>query len=161
MMETKERLQKDLKNLVRLGLKNLTTWKMMLKREKKCHRIVELVIEKTVIRGVVSNVGWAEEIFLLLVAFPKKMVFCKLPGVRNSVIFLEFCCILISYHVQGVWKSQKKSHWTMRAKRDTFTFWVDKSWVHNCLIVDTGQKLMKNAQNGPFRRAFENLNRSF
>ena len=131
MMETKERLQKDLKNLVRLGLKNLTTWKMMLKREKKCHRIVELVIEKTVIRVVVSNIGWAEEnlykIFLLLVAFPKKMVFCKLPGVRNSVIFLEFCYILISYHVQGVWKSQKKSHWTMRAKRATFTFWEDKS----------------------------------
>ena len=26
----------------------------------------------------------------------------------------------------GVWKSQKKSHSTLRAKRATFTFWVDK-----------------------------------
>ena len=29
--------------------------------------------------------------------------------------------------VHGVWKSQKKSHSTLRAKRATFTFWVDKS----------------------------------
>ena len=27
----------------------------------------------------------------------------------------------------SVWKSQKKSHSTLRAKRATFTFWVDKS----------------------------------
>ena len=27
----------------------------------------------------------------------------------------------------GVWKSQKKSHSILRAKRATFTFWVDKS----------------------------------
>ena len=27
---------------------------------------------------------------------------------------------------QGVWKSKKKSHLTLRAKRATFTFWVDK-----------------------------------
>ena len=26
-----------------------------------------------------------------------------------------------------VWNSLKKSHWTLRAKRATFTFWVDKS----------------------------------
>ena len=36
-----------------------------------------------------------------------------------------------SFHNQvakhGVWKSQKKSHSTLRAKRATFTFWVDKS----------------------------------
>ena len=29
--------------------------------------------------------------------------------------------------MHGVWKSQKKSHSTLRAKRATFTFWVDKS----------------------------------
>ena len=29
----------------------------------------------------------------------------------------------------GVWKSQKKSHSTLRAKRVTFTFWVDKSSI--------------------------------
>ena len=28
----------------------------------------------------------------------------------------------------AVWKSQKKSHSTLGAKRATFTFWVDKSW---------------------------------
>ena len=27
----------------------------------------------------------------------------------------------------GVWKSQKKSHSTLRAKRATFTIWVDQS----------------------------------
>ena len=31
--------------------------------------------------------------------------------------------------VHSVWKSQKKSHSTLRAKRATFTFWVDKSWL--------------------------------
>ena len=35
-------------------------------------------------------------------------------------------CIL-KRQVHGVWKSQKKSHSTLRAKRATFTFWVDKS----------------------------------
>ena len=29
--------------------------------------------------------------------------------------------------LHGVWKSQKKSHSTLRAKRATFTFWKDKS----------------------------------
>ena len=29
----------------------------------------------------------------------------------------------------GVWKSQKRSHSTLRAKRATFTFWLDKSWL--------------------------------
>ena len=29
--------------------------------------------------------------------------------------------------MHGVWKPQKKSHSTLRAKRVTFTFWVDKS----------------------------------
>ena len=30
-------------------------------------------------------------------------------------------------HTHGVWKSQKKSHSRLRAKRATFTFWVDRS----------------------------------
>ena len=29
----------------------------------------------------------------------------------------------------SVWKSQKKSHSTLREKRAKFTFWVDKSWL--------------------------------
>ena len=37
-------------------------------------------------------------------------------------------CLLIGiFSAHGVWKSQKKSHSTLRAKRATFTFWVDKS----------------------------------
>ena len=32
-----------------------------------------------------------------------------------------------SKYLHSVWKSQKKSHSTLRAKRATFTFWVDKS----------------------------------
>ena len=44
----------------------------------------------------------------------------------------------------GVWKSQKKSHSSLRAKRATFTFWMDKS-------------SLKNAKNGQFWRVFENL----
>ena len=47
-----------------------------------------------------------------------------------------------SFH--GVRKSQKKSHSTLRAKRATFKFWVDKS-------------SLKNAKNDPIWRVFENL----
>ena len=46
--------------------------------------------------------------------------------------------------IHGVWKSQKKSHSTLRAKRATFTFWVDKSSL----------KMPKDVQ---FWRVFENL----
>ena len=35
--------------------------------------------------------------------------------------------ILHAYFSHGVWKSQKKSHSTLRAKRATFTFWMDES----------------------------------
>ena len=44
----------------------------------------------------------------------------------------------------NVWKSLKKSHSTLRAKRATFTYWVDKS----------SSKMPKNGQ---FWRLFENL----
>ena len=44
----------------------------------------------------------------------------------------------------GVWKSQKKSHSTLRAKRATSTFWVNKSEL-------------KNTKNDPFWHVFENL----
>ena len=33
-----------------------------------------------------------------------------------------------SWKYHGVWKPQKMSHSTMRAKRATFTFWVNISW---------------------------------
>ena len=43
------------------------------------------------------------------------IIFC--PIIPTSVINLLY----------SVWKSQKKSHSTLRANRATFTFWVDKS----------------------------------
>ena len=50
---------------------------------------------------------------------------------RNGILIclpssLYFFISLESYLHSG-WKSQKKSHSTLRAKRATFTFWVDKS----------------------------------
>ena len=48
------------------------------------------------------------------------------PWSRGYTIFYTKILHLES-KVHGVWKSQKKSHSTMRAKRATFTFWVDKS----------------------------------
>ena len=41
----------------------------------------------------------------------------------------------------GVWKAQKKSHSTLRAKRATFTFWVDKSYSKMPKIVHFGEYL--------------------
>ena len=41
----------------------------------------------------------------------------------------------------GVWKSQKKSHSTLRVKRATFTFWVDKSWLKMPKMVHFGDFL--------------------
>ena len=44
-------------------------------------------------------------------------------------------------NVHGVWKSQKKSHSTLRAKRAMFTFWVDKSYLKMPKIVHFGEFL--------------------
>ena len=41
----------------------------------------------------------------------------------------------------GVWKSQKKSHSTLRAKRATFTFWVDKRLLKMPKMVHFGEFL--------------------
>ena len=54
-----------------------------------------------------ANMAWPPHL-----AFSKK---CKHP-VSTITIF----------HY-GVWKSQKKSHSSLRAKRATYTFWMDKS----------------------------------
>ena len=43
--------------------------------------------------------------------------------------------------LHSVWKSQKKSHSTLRAKRATFTFWVDKSWLKMPKMVHFGEFL--------------------
>ena len=45
------------------------------------------------------------------------------------------------YLHHSVWKSQKRSHSTLRAKRATFTFWVDKSWLKMPKMVHFGEFL--------------------
>ena len=72
----------------------------------------------------------------LLTLFQSRQANCQCclkthNSVKLKILYLHY-----------VWKSQKKSHSTLRAKRATFTFWVDKS---------------KNAQNDPFWRVFINL----
>ena len=54
----------------------------------------------------------------------------------RNVIFLG-----LLRHIQGVWKSQKKSHSTLRAKRATFTFWADKSWLKMPKMLNFGEFL--------------------
>ena len=53
--------------------------------------------------------------------------FDAVTSLRNEVFIFKglVSCFLEKNH--GVWKSQKMSHSTLRAKRATFTFWVDKS----------------------------------
>ena len=43
---------------------------------------------------------------------------------KRKRFFVQRIFILL---LHGVWKSQKMSHSTLRAKRATFTFWMDKS----------------------------------
>ena len=63
---------------------------------------------------------------------------CSITLVRNAgipvtmhtpyaTVLTPKVSISISKLQYGVWKSQKKSHSTLRAKRATLTFWVDKS----------------------------------
>ena len=61
--------------------------------------------------------------------------------VRKSQIFLITKVVLFFYEivldrVHSVWKSAKKSHSTLRAKRATLTFWVVKKFINN---AKTGQ----------------------
>ena len=53
-------------------------------------------------------------------------------------------CLKITQNHSTYLKITKKSHSTLRAKRATFTFWVDKSWL-------------KIPKNGPFWWVFEIL----
>ena len=43
-----------------------------------------------------------------------------------------FSSIVMTWLKHGVWKSQKKSHWTLRAKRATFTFLNGQKFIKNC-----------------------------
>ena len=70
-----------------------------------------------------------------------------LPGRYGPLIQILLLMLQIAVLDEGpphsVWKSQNKSHSTLRAKRATFTFWVDKSWlkmpkmVHFCEFLKT------------------------
>ena len=60
------------------------------------------------------------------------------PNTKSSVTALK---VHLFHSVHGVWKSQKKSHSTLRAKRATFTFWVDKSWLKMPKMVHFGEFL--------------------
>ena len=47
----------------------------------------------------------------------------------------------LSSLTHSVWSAQKKSHSTLRAKRATFTFWVNKSWLKMPKMVHFGEFL--------------------
>ena len=53
----------------------------------------------------------------------------------------KHCVFKKAWSLHGVWKSQKKSHSTLRVKRATFTFWVDKSWLKMPKMVHFGEFL--------------------
>ena len=55
--------------------------------------------------------------------FPKV---APMAGLWNFYDYQATICFPV---VHSVWKSQKKSHSTLRAKRATFTFWVHKNWL--------------------------------
>ena len=56
-----------------------------------------------------------------------KRLFGDLLRFKTSVYFCYKGRSTLVPIVHSVWKSQKKSHSTLRAKRATFTFWMDKS----------------------------------
>ena len=51
----------------------------------------------------------------------------------------------------GLWKSQKMSHSTLRAKRATFTFWLDKSSLKMPKIGQFDEFLVENAKMNKFK----------
>ena len=75
---------------------------------------------------------------------PHRFLPVRQCSVKNKIIYFLPEYSKETLRVHGVWKSQKKSHSTLPAKRATFTFL-------------SGQKLIKNAKNDPFWRVFENL----
>ena len=63
---------------------------------------------------------------------------CRRPKAQSS----RACCkYFFKEPLHSVWKSLKKSHSTLRAKRATFTFWVDKSEWKTPKIVNFGEFL--------------------
>ena len=67
-----------------------------------------------------------------------------IPFLKNSNGHGQLCILWslisqIDHNCHGVWKSQKKSHSILRAKRATFTFWVDKSSLKMPKMVHFGE----------------------
>ena len=68
----------------------------------------------------------------------------SLSKVQGHIDILSHFQVCSKILLHSVWKSQNKSHSTLRAKRATFTFWVDKSSL----------KMQKNDQFGEFLRTW-------
>ena len=123
----------------RIHQKMLTTfiyekaWKM------ESHTLISLPLENSQIKSGMKNDPKTS--FKYSTA---ALVTLELPSRQAN--FLKNLCYYFPV-VHSVWKSQKKSHSTLRAKRATLTFWADKS-------------SLKNPKNGQFWRVFENLKRS-
>ena len=63
----------------------------------------------------------------------------KIPPTHKTEIHTV---IILDFHpMHCVWKSQKKSHSILRAKRAKFTVWVDKSWSKMPKMVHFGDSL--------------------
>ena len=82
--------------------------------------------------------------FVLIVAKQRRSPF-KLTRLLTKKFqkfnFAIFVQNLLGHPVHSGWKSQKKSHSTLRAKRATFSFWVDKSSLKMPKMVHFGEFL--------------------
>ena len=71
----------------------------------------------SLLTGMVFDITW--EFWIIMSFFSVAFV------MHQCTNLAKFCLQRLRLH--GVWKSKKKSHSTLRAKRAKFTFWVDKS----------------------------------
>ena len=82
--------------------------------------------------------------FFLL--FLNQLSFCccsKMKCLQYLTILTIFLNGTFGGNYHSVWKSQKKSYSTLRAKRATFTFWVDKSSLKVPKMVHLGEFFFK------------------
>ena len=95
-----------------------------------------------------SSLTWKKTSWALFKRVKESIHVRKLPSQalllkrRTDTIFIEYHLFRPTHH--GVWKSKKKSHSTLRAKRATFTFWVDKTSLKMPKKVNLGE-FLKNA----------------
>ena len=81
---------------------------------------------------------WHHEVIMIVKDFSlcAACLVCKVTQNHKNLLYeIKYCGrpfklnVYLRHHSHGVWKSQKKSHSTLRAKRATFTFWVDKRLI--------------------------------